>query len=135
MGVHPGLDHLEGDHAREGAGLLGHPDRAEAALTDLLTQGVGADLVALGLGEGRIEGLCRDGHALIISEEGVRLLGLHEEALDLEPELGVAPAGPGQEMPPGPVRSARGPARRGPWRQISSAFQENTRGRDEKRTI
>ena len=97
LGVHPGLDHLERDHARDGLALLGHPDGAEATLADLLAQGVGADDVAFGLGEGGVEGVGRNGGALVVGEEGIRLFGLNEEALDLEAELGIIAAGFGEK--------------------------------------
>ena len=45
LGIHPGLDHLEGHHAADRLDLLGHPNQSEAAFPDLLAQRVGADLV------------------------------------------------------------------------------------------
>ena len=95
-GVHAGLDHLEGDHAGDGAALLGHPDRAEAALADLLAQGVGADLVALGLGIGSVgEVTGSDGDCLGVAEKGIDLPSFDQQALDLEPQLRVVAAGLG----------------------------------------
>ncbi len=92
-GVHPGLDDLEGDHARDGLALLGHPDAAEAALADLLAQRVGADHVALGLGVGLVEVLRPERITLGIREKRVSLVGVRQQALHLQAQLGVVSTG------------------------------------------
>jgi hypothetical protein len=58
LGVHAGLDHLEGNLAADRVSLLGHEDRAHAALADLLEELVRADDRAGAFGDGRLIDRC-----------------------------------------------------------------------------
>ena len=89
LGVHAGLDDLQGHLAADGLRLLGHVDDAHAPLADLLQQLVGADDRAGPLGRGGAS-------STVASAEA----GDFEEARLLARRPGAAPrpggAGPGR---------------------------------------
>ena len=97
FGVHPGLDHPEGDHPRDRYALFGHPDGAETPFADLLAEFVGADDVSFLLGIGFLELLRAEGGAVGVAEERSGAFGIDQQALDFEVELGVVAAGLGEE--------------------------------------
>jgi hypothetical protein len=73
--------------------IAGHPNRAEAALADLLAQLEGAYGVAFFFGVGFLELLGPEG----VAEEGIGAPGIAQRALDLEVDFRVVTAGVGEE--------------------------------------
>ena len=92
VGVHAGLDDLQGHPAADGLFLLGHEDGAHAALADLLEQLVGADDRAGTLVQAHgLPGAVRVLRQLI-DDPGGRGMGA-EQGLDPLAQVGIARTG------------------------------------------
>ena len=98
-GVHAGLDELDRDQALDRFGLLGHPDRAHAALADLFEQLVRADDHAGELGNRRdVDSRSLGGRRRLQEAAGLVVLG--EQGRKALPQVGVPPAGALEERGP-----------------------------------
>ena len=92
-GVHPGLDHLDGDLTLQRMSLRPPPDHTEASLPDSLDQQVRANVIPqlLDARKPPIGNMRHHGGSL--TEERLRPLGTFQQAIDLPEQALILPAG------------------------------------------
>jgi hypothetical protein len=92
LGIHPGLDHLEGNNALERPHLLGPEDRAHAPFADLLQQPVGSDVRTRTFEQRLIPGCGHIGQR-DIEEKTILALMLGKQSLNAAAQILIRPAG------------------------------------------
>ena len=114
LDIHARLDHLQGDHPLDRAGLLGHVDGAHAALADRLQQLVGADDGAGTFSDRHIDGRRGIAGVCLMLEESARLIVCVQQGVDSLLQFVVVAAGRVEKCRrASQVRTARGQRRKG----------------------